>query len=684
MRPTRARVSGAVGLVVTLAVPAISVAERLFVPVAGLPSASGGIGRVQSLALDDAALAAVRASTSATLTEFPLGVDGTATLRVERFDPFTANARAVVVEAAGPRDLALPDHRYFRGTVDGDPGSIVVLIAAAGTARGVVSTRGTLYRFGRDRGGIHRSWSLDDVDPSVHPGPGAFCDNDVARALVTGLAGRTGTTGDASGLPPPVAAFSPTLLAQVAVDTDQELLALFASTDDALEYLSDLAAAASAIYDADTDVRIKFTFIRLWSIPDPWTALTTTTMLDEVRNYWQANEAGTPRDVTHFLSGKSGSKGGLAYVDVLCHPTHAYGVSKVFGSFDVMNPNDTWDVVVLAHELGHNFGSEHTHCYDPPIDNCHNEEPDCYAGPESVPPGGGTIMSYCHLLPGGLSNVNLTFGATVSGVLRTGAENGICIGPPCGDGILDPGEDCDDNNNENGDCCSATCLAEPDGGACDDGEVCTGGDQCASATCVGTPVADGSPCDDGTQCTDDGCVAGSCVGVPAPAPVCKAPTLPLKSQLVMKDKSPDKGDQVVWKWTKGQATTLLELGSPTSTDEYELCVYGVGPSLLFKGRFPAGGICKGVACWKTITGKGFGYKDKDRTPHGMEKLQLVSGIAGAAKTSAKGKGDLLEMPTLGSLALPVRAQLRGAGGCWGATYSTAIVNTSEQFKAKSD
>jgi hypothetical protein len=172
--------------------------------------------------------------------------------------------------------------------------------------------------------------------------------------------------------------------------------------------------------------------------------------------------------------------------------------------------------------------------------------------------------------------------------------------------------------------------------------------------------------------------------VPAPATGCKVPTLPLKSQLTMKDKPADKSDQVAWKWTKGQATTLGDLGAPNTTDSYELCVYAPGPNVLLRGRVPAGGTCAGVACWKTITGKGFNYKDKDRTPDGMEKLQLVSGVAGAAKISAKGKGVHLEMPTLGSLALPLRVQLRGAGQCWEATFSTAIANTTEQFKAKSD
>jgi hypothetical protein len=42
------------------------------------------------------------------------------------------------------------------------------------------------------------------------------------------------------------------------------------------------------------------------------------------------------------------------------------------------------------------------------------------------------------------------------------------------------------------------------------------------------------------------------------------------------------------------------------------------------------------------------------------------------------------MPTLGSLALPITTQLRGAGACWEATFSTSIANTTAQFKAKSD
>src|SRR5262249_50318422 len=56
----------------------------------------------------------------------------------------------------------------------------------------------------------------------------------------------------------------------------------------------------------------------------------------------------------------------------------------------------------------------------------------------------------------------------------------------CGDGFVDPPEQCDDGNTQNGDCCSSTCQFES--GTCDDGSACTVGDTCQSGVSVSTPV----------------------------------------------------------------------------------------------------------------------------------------------------------------------------------------------------
>src|SRR5216117_4102244 len=114
----------------------------------------------------------------------------------------------------------------------------------------------------------------------------------------------------------------------------------------------------------------------------------------------------------------------------------------------------------------------------------------------------------------------------------------------CGDGTLDPGEQCDDGNNLNADCCSASCTIEPAGtvcrpaaGVCDVAETCNGtsptcpadvfvsaATQCRAAVgeCDVAELCPGNgancPADakqpSGTACTDDGnpCTADTCDG----------------------------------------------------------------------------------------------------------------------------------------------------------------------------
>jgi cysteine-rich repeat protein len=84
----------------------------------------------------------------------------------------------------------------------------------------------------------------------------------------------------------------------------------------------------------------------------------------------------------------------------------------------------------------------------------------------------------------------------------------------CGNGVLDAGEECDDHNTANGDCCSALCHFEATGSTCNDGNACTTGDSCSAGTCSGgTAVV----CNDSNACTADTCSpATGCVYDPAP------------------------------------------------------------------------------------------------------------------------------------------------------------------------
>jgi cysteine-rich repeat protein len=99
-------------------------------------------------------------------------------------------------------------------------------------------------------------------------------------------------------------------------------------------------------------------------------------------------------------------------------------------------------------------------------------------------------------------------GSTVNELQDIVLDTGVC-----GDTVIDVGEDCDDGNTSDGDCCSSTCSYETSGSSCDDGDACTEPDSCDGAgTCdSGAPVVcdNGQFCD-GTESCDSilGCVAG--------------------------------------------------------------------------------------------------------------------------------------------------------------------------------
>jgi hypothetical protein len=209
-----------------------------------------------------------------------------------------------------------------------------------------------------------------------------------------------------------------------AIETDNEFLdSLFGGSENAANaYAALLLAASTTIYEAQFNVNLKIDYIRLWATNDPWSASNTSSQLNEFVSYWQSNMGGVSRDLAHFLSGRS-LGGGIAYLNGLCGGSSAYAVSaNLNGAFPYPvqdNNGSNWDLMVFSHEVGHNFGSGHTHeSYNPAIDGC--GDGDCSVTPE------GTIMSYCHLCPGGLANMRMIFHPRVEAVILNRIESVSC------------------------------------------------------------------------------------------------------------------------------------------------------------------------------------------------------------------------------------------------------------------
>ena len=147
--------------------------------------------------------------------------------------------------------------------------------------------------------------------------------------------------------------------------------------------------------------------------------------------------------LAHLLSTR-GLGGGIAYIDVLCSTNHPCAVSTSLSTNIVEFPDYSWNVEVVTHEMGHNFGSQHTHkCVwngnNTQIDDCGSAAGDtqpCYDPNNPIIPDEGTIMSYCHLIGGVGINFALGFGQQPGDVLRSEYANascntGVCSPPEC-------------------------------------------------------------------------------------------------------------------------------------------------------------------------------------------------------------------------------------------------------------
>ncbi len=140
-----------------------------------------------------------------------------------------------------------------------------------------------------------------------------------------------------------------------------------------------------------------------------------------------------------------------------------------------------------------------------------NGTPTPYSGSGTVDPATGAFSGPFDL--GGVCSGVIS--GTGDGEVLIGTSTGPCYSGPisatkCGNGVIDPLENCEDGNQADGDCCSARCRLDAAGTACTgDRNECTD-DVCnATGTCTQVPVP--RPCDYGNACTvGDVCAGGAC------------------------------------------------------------------------------------------------------------------------------------------------------------------------------
>jgi hypothetical protein len=163
---------------------------------------------------------------------------------------------------------------------------------------------------------------------------------------------------------------------------------------------------------ANDNISVSLSDYMVHTSVDPYVNNTTS---DQNLNQFFANTYIEPDSIGQLIGIDPGGQGGLAFLRGLCGLNASYcDVDLEFEDVPVYS----WTVQAMTHEIGHQLGSPHTHACawngnNTQIDSCGAQagypEGNCGDGP--IPwDEQGTIMSYCHLMPGVGINLQNGFG----------------------------------------------------------------------------------------------------------------------------------------------------------------------------------------------------------------------------------------------------------------------------------
>ncbi len=368
------------------------------------------------LAPDAAALADLAKLTRVTLTGVPLPLGASAELDLARVTIADAGGR-VDVDGVPQAPSAAPQVTLWAGHVTNDPDSAVYLGFSASGSRGFIRTAGVLFQV-LAAPGPNGDWAAttstiinsDQVVPPASatipdwchalPNPNHPITLPIARPASTSIASTT---------------VVPIYSARIGIETDTQYYNLFNDLAAAQSYLAQLLGAVSYRYREQVGVILTYPYIGLHTGPDQWVSQENGSgaggLLGEFQAAWSGGHAPVAANDYCFVSG-AGLGGGVAWLPGLCDPTYGFAVCGNIGGntpFPVSVGALNWDFIVVAHELGHNFGAPHTHDYCPPADQC---APAGYFGQcqtQQVCTTQGSIMSYCHLCGAGMLNETTFF-----------------------------------------------------------------------------------------------------------------------------------------------------------------------------------------------------------------------------------------------------------------------------------
>ncbi|MPT30614.1 MAG: T9SS type A sorting domain-containing protein [Chryseobacterium sp.] len=180
-------------------------------------------------------------------------------------------------------------------------------------------------------------------------------------------------------------------------------------------------------------VKMSLKTVYVWETADPYTGT-----YNQNLAAFRVNRPTFDGDLAHLVNYPSTTS--VAYLNSLCG-TYKYAYSGINMTYNNV-PTYSWTIMAMTHEMGHALGSPHTHACawngdNTPIDWCGPTARPVIIDSEGlvctsdvIPANGGTIMSYCHLMPVGV-NLSLGFGEQPGALIRQTVDSKACLGTDC-------------------------------------------------------------------------------------------------------------------------------------------------------------------------------------------------------------------------------------------------------------
>lgn len=286
---------------------------------------------------------------------------GEAEIALRPVDVHGAGYHAEEAAAGGARrGRRRAEVRTFAGTIERAGAK-----AAAGSGRGADFARLAFEPGGRVSGLLRVDGVLYDLDADTAAGDLVLRVHEVdvhelgealgscGAAVDELLAGVEPVASDAAGAP---IAAAGAVLREIELGTEADALFVdqTGGVAEANARIVSMVNAINGIYEFDLGLTNKIVFQRAWDGSDPYTTTNSDTLLSQFRSNFLANVA-TPTDDAVLFSGRDFENNivGRAYVSAACSG-YRFGVNQFY------QQSDSLTRLIVAHEMGHNLGGNHT------------------------------------------------------------------------------------------------------------------------------------------------------------------------------------------------------------------------------------------------------------------------------------------------------------------------------------